>query len=149
MEITEILTKETIHLHLSADSKTAAIEQMASLLAEHGFVSDSQQFVSDVLKREESSSTGIGFGVAIPHGKSAGVAKPALAFAKFEQPVEWNSLDEKPVSMAFLIGVPLEQAGQEHLKILTTLARKIIHESFRDQLLQATTPEEILQALQF
>jgi PTS system fructose-specific IIA component len=149
MVITDILTKDTINLQLNADSKTSAIEQMVSLLAEQGYVSDAGQFLADILKREESGSTGIGFGVAIPHGKSAGVTKPALAFVKFAQPVEWQSLDSKPVSMAFLIGVPQEQAGQEHLKILTTLARKLIHESFREQLLQAAAPEDVLKALQF
>lgn len=99
MVISDILTKETIDLHLNADSKTAAVEQMASLLSEQGYVSDAGQFINDVLKREESSSTGIGFGVAIPHGKSAGVVKPALSFAKFAQPIEWQSLDEQPVTM--------------------------------------------------
>jgi fructose-specific phosphotransferase system IIA component len=149
LNISELISKETIHLNLEAETKTACIEQMGSLLSRQGYVTDAGQFVSDVLKREETSSTGIGFGVAIPHGKSAGVGKPGLAFAKFAKPVEWNSLDQKPVTMAFLIGVPLEQAGQEHLKILTTLARKLIHESFREQLQNAATEDDILKALQF
>ncbi|MFC0214564.1 PTS sugar transporter subunit IIA [Paenibacillus chartarius] len=149
MNISDIISKDSIRLDVEATSKQEAIEQMAGLLASAGHVSDAAQFVSDVLAREATGSTGIGFGVAIPHGKSAGVASPGLSFVKFKEPVEWNSLDQQPVVMAFLIGVPYDHAGQEHLKILTTLARKLIHESFREQLKGAATADDILQALQF
>jgi PTS system fructose-specific IIA component len=149
VNITDLINETTIDLNLQANTKEACIEQMALLLSKQGQVANPEQFVSDVLTREETGSTGIGFGVAIPHGKSSGVLTTGLAFAKFAQPVEWNSLDQKPVTMAFLIGVPLEQAGQEHLKILTTLARKLVHESFREQLQNAVTAEDIIKALQF
>ncbi|MCZ8522539.1 MULTISPECIES: PTS sugar transporter subunit IIA [Paenibacillus] len=149
MNIASILRTETIDLAMTAATKEEAIAKMAALVGGAGFLSDQEQYVKDVLIRESSSSTGIGFGVAIPHGKSAGVKSPLLAFAKFTEPVEWASMDGSPVTMAFLIGVPVEQAGQEHLKILTTLARKLIHESFRQTLMEASSAEDVLQALDF
>ncbi|MEB3101738.1 PTS sugar transporter subunit IIA [Ferviditalea candida] len=149
MNISDIISKETICLHLQAGSKREAIEQMSAMFTQSGHVTEPALFVSDVFVREATGSTGIGFGVAIPHGKSAAVSKPGLAFAKFAQPVEWNSLDNKPVTMAFLIGVPQQQAGQEHLKILTLISRKLVHESFREQLQNAGSAEDILQLLQF
>lgn len=149
MKITEVLTEKTIQLQLDASNKGEAIEKMAKLIEGEGNVTDLQQFVADVKKREESGSTGIGFGVAIPHGKSSGISKPSLAFVKFTQPVDWEALDGKEVNMAFLIGVPAEQAGNEHLQILTTLARKLIHESFRNDLLNASSAAEVLKVLDF
>ncbi|AEI41969.1 PTS sugar transporter subunit IIA [Paenibacillus mucilaginosus] len=149
MNIASILRTETIELNMTAATKEEAIAKMAALVGNAGFLSDQDQYVKDVLIREGSSSTGIGFGVAIPHGKSSGVKSAALAFAKFAEPVEWASMDGQPVTMAFLIGVPVEQAGQEHLKILTTLARKLIHESFRQTLTDAASAEDVLKALDF
>jgi PTS system fructose-specific IIA component len=149
MKIREIIGAGTINLALEVASKEECIDKMAGFLFEQGYLEDAKLFVQDVIKREEMSSTGIGFSVAIPHGKSAWVKKPGLAFAKLNGSVDWNSLDEQPVSMVFLIAVPEEQAGTEHLKILTTLARKLIHESFRDQLMNAHTANDILLALDF
>ncbi|WP_379131791.1 PTS sugar transporter subunit IIA [Paenibacillus sp. sgz500958] len=147
MNIHELLTEDTVFLPLEVGSKEEIIAQMAEGLKMSGSVTDTAKYVLDVLTREGTGSTGIGFGVAIPHGKSAGVAKPGLAVARLDGPADWDSLDGTPVSIVFLIAVPKENVGNEHLQILVALSRKLIHEDFRNSLLQAGSKQEIIDIL--
>lgn len=147
MNIHDLLTEETIFLPLESGSKEDVIRRMVEGLQKTGAVTDAENYVQAVLTREQSSSTGIGFGVAIPHGKSSGVARAGLAFARMAEPTEWESLDDQPVSIVFLIAVPAENVGNEHLQILVALSRKLIHEEFRNSLLQAKTPAEVTEVL--
>ncbi|KXG43101.1 PTS sugar transporter subunit IIA [Tepidibacillus decaturensis] len=147
MNLSTLLKEETITLNLQATSKEDSIKKMTELMNSAGFLSDIQTYTEAVLNREKQGSTGIGFGVAIPHGKSNGVKKPGLGFARLAQPIEWESLDGNPVTMVFLIAVPEESEGNEHLQILAAISRKLIHEEFRNQLMTANTPEEILNIL--
>lgn len=147
MNIHELLTEETIFLPLESGTKETIIAQMTAGLKLSGSVTDAEQYVRDVLIREATGSTGIGFGVAIPHGKSAGVAKPGLALARLSEPTDWDSLDGTPVSIVFLIAVPQENVGNEHLKILVALSRKLIHDEFRESLLNAGTKQELIDIL--
>lgn len=147
MNIHDLLSKETIFLPLETGTKEQVIRSMATGLAASGSVTDTESYVQAVLTREQSSSTGIGFGVAIPHGKSAGVTKAGLAFARLSSPTDWQSLDDEPVTMVFMIAVPEANVGNEHLQILVALSRKLIHEEFRQKLLQASTAEEVTDIL--
>ncbi|WP_018885973.1 PTS sugar transporter subunit IIA [Paenibacillus massiliensis] len=147
MNIHDLLTEETIFLPLESGGKEDVIRRMVEGLQKTGAVTDAESYVQAVLTREQSSSTGIGFGVAIPHGKSSGVARAGLAFARMAEPTEWESLDDQPVSIVFLIAVPAENVGNEHLQILVALSRKLIHEEFRNSLLQAKTPAEVTEVL--
>ncbi|MEK3786183.1 PTS sugar transporter subunit IIA [Paenibacillus sp. FSL K6-1230] len=147
MNIHDLLTEETIFLPLESGSKEDVIRRMVEGLQKTGAVTDAESYVQAVLTREQSSSTGIGFGVAIPHGKSSGVARAGLAFARMAEPTEWESLDDQPVSIVFLIAVPAENVGNEHLQILVALSRKLIHEDFRNSLLQAKNPAEVTEVL--
>ncbi len=147
MNIRELLQPESIFLPSTVSTREEAIQQLAVGMTEAGAVTDTSDYVRAVLEREGQSSTGIGFGVAIPHGKSAGVTRAVLGFARFAQPVEWDSLDGEPAQMAFMIGVPEANAGNEHLQILVALSRKLIHDEFRQELLAASSKEEILDIL--
>lgn len=147
MNIRELLSEETIFLPLEVGTKEEVIAKMTEGLKLSGSVRDGEQYVSDVLEREATGSTGIGFGVAIPHGKSAGVVKPGLAVARMAGPTDWDSLDETPVSIVFLIAVPKENVGNEHLQILVALSRKLIHDDFRQSLLDAGSKQEIIDIL--
>jgi PTS system fructose-specific IIA component len=144
MNLTTLLKEESILLTLEVQSKEDCIGQIAESLDRAGFLTDHASYLEAVLHREKLGSTGVGFGVAIPHGKSSGVAKPGLAFAKLKHPIDWQSLDDKPVSMVFLIAVPEEKAGNEHLQILASISRKLMHEEFRDKLLTAQSPQEVM-----
>jgi len=148
VEILNIIKEETVFLELDASSRGECLQVMINGMEKAGFVSDKAVYLAAVNEREQKGSTGIGFGVAIPHGKSSGVAATGLAFARLANPVEWNSLDGKPVQIIFLIGVPDKDAGNEHMKILIALSRKLIHEDFRKKLLAVNSSAELYAVLQ-
>jgi fructose-specific phosphotransferase system IIA component len=143
-----IINKFLINLNLGSQTKEACIMELARLAAKANKVSNINDFVEAALKREEEYTTGIGFGVAIPHGKSEGVTEPFLAFAKTNEPVDWKSMDDHPVHMIFLIGVPKEDTGKEHLKILANLSRKLMKKEFRESLELAQNEDDIMNLME-
>jgi len=147
MNISSLLKKETINIGLDVSSKEDCLNHMINGMEKAGFVSDKSTYLKDVLAREAKGSTGVGFGIAIPHGKSSGIKTPGLAFTKLARPIQWNSLDGNPVEIVFLIGVPEKDADNEHIKILISISRKLVHEEFRNQLLSAKTEDDILSIL--
>ncbi|WP_126318474.1 fructose-specific PTS transporter subunit EIIC [Corynebacterium segmentosum] len=137
-----LLDASTISLDepLGNDSE-AVIKSLVSLAAADGRISDAAVVTDAALVRESQHSTGVGHGVAIPHARSAGVTTPTLAFARLpEGGITWGA-GEGPTSLAFLIAVP-DDAGKQHLKLLSTLARAIMKEDFRAQLHEASSREE-------
>lgn len=137
-----LLDASTISLDepLGQDSE-AVIKSLVSLAAADGRINDAAVVTDAALVRESQHSTGVGHGVAIPHARSAGVTTPTLAFARLpEAGITWGS-GEEPTTLAFLIAVP-DDAGKQHLKLLSTLARAIMKEDFRAQLHEASSREE-------
>lgn len=139
--MSNVMTKEMVELSLAGTNKQEAIRNMAKLIDATGRLADFDGYYHSVLEREELTSTGIGFGIAIPHGKSEHVTECAVAFGRLKEQLDWQSLDNKPVEIVFLLAVPEASAGEEHLKIISGLSRKLIHEDFRT-LLQTTNDEE-------
>lgn len=142
-----IISKELVQLNLDATTKEDVLVQLASVAAANGKVSNEKVYIEAVLKREEEFSTAVGFGVAIPHGKSDAVIDPFFMFATVDN-VDWNSMDGEPVTMVFLIGVPMSDAGSTHLKILAALSRKLMKAPFRAAISGATSPEEVITILE-
>ena len=103
MNVSEVLKKERIALDLEAKSKEEALAALTELLYKSGVLADRDGFMKDVLGREEVSTTGIGNGIAIPHGKSANVSETSVAVAKLKNEVEWQSVDDKPVKFIVLL----------------------------------------------
>lgn len=137
-----LLNASTISLDepLGQDSE-AVIKSLVSLAAADGRISDAAAVAEAALNRESQHSTGVGHGVAIPHARSTGVSAPTLAFARLpEGGVTWGT-GEEPTTLAFLIAIP-DDAGKQHLKLLSTLARAIMKEDFRAQLHEANSREE-------
>jgi len=147
MNILELLQPQSILIPLSGNDKVGVISSLIDGLAAAGSVTDKELYKNAVLTRETTGSTGIGFGVAIPHGKSAGVTRPGLAFAKLASPVDWDSLDGEPVKAVFMIAVPESAAGNEHLQILIALSRKLIDSEFRDKLMAVSDSEALTSLL--
>jgi PTS system fructose-specific IIA component len=148
MEILNLIKDETVFIELGVSSREECLQVMIDGMSKAGFVSDKAAYLAAVNEREQKGSTGIGFSVAIPHGKSRGVASAGLAFARLAKPVDWNSLDGNPVEIVFLIGVPEKDTGNEHIKILIALSRKLIHEEFREKLLAVNSSAELYTILQ-
>ncbi len=147
MNILELLNEQAIRIPLDAADKNTVISELIDSLAAAGVVTDKAAFEAAVLTRENAGSTGIGFQVAIPHGKSAGVERAGIAFAKLSTPIDWQSLDDVPVQAVFMIAVPEAAAGNDHLKILIALSRKLIDSDFRSSLLSVSDAEQLKQLL--
>ncbi|ADV78786.1 MAG TPA: PTS fructose transporter subunit IIA [Thermoanaerobacter sp.] len=145
MEIKDVLNEKMMVFDLKAKDKNGVLEELVSVLKENGVVDDEEGFLEVVKRREEEFSTGIGYGVAIPHGKSSLVKKPAIVFGKSRQGIDYNSMDGKPAHLFFLIAVP-DNSDELHLKVLAELSRSLMHKEVREELEKALTPEEVINA---
>ncbi|UOF92606.1 fructose-specific PTS transporter subunit EIIC [Fodinisporobacter ferrooxydans] len=143
MKITELLQKSRIVLNVAAKDKQGVLEELSQLLIKDGIVTNQNEFMQALLKREEEGTTGIGEGIAIPHGRSRAVARPALALGLTHSGLDYESLDGQPVHIVFMIAVP-ENADQEHLHVLAALSRLLMDEEVRKGLLAAQSADEIL-----
>ncbi|MGP3989364.1 fructose-specific PTS transporter subunit EIIC [Streptomyces sp. 3N207] len=141
------LTAETVSEQLSAVDKDAGIREMAALLERSGKVADSAALVQAALAREEQGTTGLGEEIAIPHAKTDAVTAPVVGFARSAEGIEWGALDGTKARLVFMIAVPEAAAGDEHLRILALLSRKLMDPAFRTRLLEAPDKETVLDAL--
>lgn len=146
MKLSEIVSEENINLNLEAVDKKEAFVKTAEIFYKNGVISSVDDYVKAVIKREDEFSTGIGYGLAIPHAKCSAVKKPAVAVVRLKNHIEYQSFDDEPIKMLFMIAVP-EQGADEHIKILSTLSRKFMHEEFRNALKAAKTPSDIIAVL--
>ncbi|MTI95845.1 MAG: PTS mannose transporter subunit IIAB [Firmicutes bacterium] len=143
----EITNENLIDLNLKAFTRTEAIRKLSLLLKEQGLLSSLDLFLVDVLKREQEETTGFGMGFAIPHGKSKAVKETAVAVGRLAAPVEWKSLDDQPVEMIFLLAVPEAAASTDHLVMLSRIAGVLMEDDFREQLLAAQQPREVIDLM--
>ncbi|MGW7521719.1 fructose-specific PTS transporter subunit EIIC [Streptomyces sp. NPDC054796] len=141
------LTGQTVKERLSADGKEAAIREMAELLAGTGKVTDTDELVRVALAREEQGTTGLGEEIAIPHAKTDAVSAPVVGFARAPEGIEWGALDGTRAKLVFMISVPEAAAGDEHLRILALLSRKLMDPGFRQRLQDAEGRAAILEIL--
>lgn len=146
MRISELLSKETIKLNLKADKKQDVIDQLVDVLYNAGRLKDKEKYKEAILKRESQSSTGIGEGIAIPHAKTDAVEKASLALGLFKDGVDYEALDDAPINIAFMIAAP-EGANNEHLETLSRLSVLLMNPDFKEGLLKAETPNEVLALL--
>lgn len=144
MKITDLLSKDAIKLNGIANSKQDAINKLVDLMAKNGNLTDKEKYTQVVLKREEEGSTGIGEGIAIPHGKTDAVSKPGLSAMVINDGVEFDSLDGQPAKLLFLIAAP-NTKDNVHLDVLSRLSTLLMDTEFRKSLMEAKTPEEFLR----
>ncbi|WP_367305604.1 PTS sugar transporter subunit IIA [Alicyclobacillus acidocaldarius] len=142
-----MLTREHVcFLDESVATRADVIRRMVELAHRSGHVDDVGRAVEAVEHREQEGTTGFGKGIAIPHGKSSAVRKAALMFARLAKPVDWNSLDGAPVDTVFLILVP-EGAHDDHLRLLSKLARKLMHDDFVSALREANEVDQLVDTI--
>ncbi|WP_413777846.1 fructose-specific PTS transporter subunit EIIC [Streptomyces sp. AM8-1-1] len=141
------LTGQTVKVRLEAGTKDAAIREMAAMLATTGKVTDLEALVAAAFAREEQGSTGLGEDIAIPHAKTDAVTAPVVGFARSAEGVEWGSLDGTQAKLIFMITVPEAAAGDEHLRILAMLSRKLMDTGFRERLSAAPDEAAVLTVL--
>lgn len=141
------LTERTVKTQLAAGEKEAAIREMAELAAGTGKVADVAELVRVALAREAQGTTGLGEEIAIPHAKTDAVTAPVVGFARSADGIDWGSPDGTPAKLVFLIAVPEAAAGDEHLRILALLSRKLMDSGFRARLQGAEDKAAILRTL--
>lgn len=143
MRITELLDPKSISLTGAPASKKEALDQMVELMAKSGKIRDKEAYRQQVYAREEESTTGVGEGIAIPHGKGDSVIRPGLAAMVVKDGVDFDSLDGEPVHLIFLIAAP-NTKDNVHLDVLSKLSTLLMNEDFVKDLQNASTVEEFL-----
>ena len=147
MRINDLLNPSSIVLNAAPPaSKEEAIRQLADAMASSGNLSDKEQYITDVLAREASGTTGLGDGIATPHAKSSGVNKAGLAAMTIQCGMDFESLDGKPARLFFMIAAP-DASNDEHIAILSSLATMIMHPEFKEALIAAKSVEEFTQLI--
>jgi fructose-specific phosphotransferase system IIA component len=144
--LSDLLTPDRIKIPLVSSTKDDLLGELVGVVGRASEVSDVEDVLRAVREREEVLSTGIGNGVAIPHGKSASVASLAMAAGVTREPVDFEALDGQPVSLFFLLIGPESAAGQ-HVKALSRISRLLRRDSFRQRLVQAASPQQFFEIL--
>ncbi|MGF0018242.1 PTS fructose transporter subunit IIABC [Sporofaciens sp. SGI.106] len=146
MRITDLLDVKSISLDQAPQSKKEALDMAVALMVKSGKIRDEEAYRQLVYAREEESTTGIGDGIAIPHGKGDAVDRPGLAAMVIRDGVEFDSLDGEPANLLFLIAAPNTE-DNVHLTVLSKLSRMLMNEEFTESLRTAKTPEEFLHII--
>lgn len=146
MYIETLLSPRRVSLGVAAPTKKRLFEHVGALLHEDTATLDAHAAAAALLERERLGSTGIGSGVALPHGRVKGLAGAVGAFCTLSRALDYEAIDRKPVTMAFALLVPAE-ASEEHLKILAELAGLFSNKAWRERLLTAPTAEELYNRL--
>lgn len=143
-----LFSDELVLFAQSAGSKESGIKQLVDMVHVAGRTSNAAALETAVWQREDVFSTGLGFGIAIPHCKSAAVGQNSLCIARFAEPLDWQSRDGQPVDTVIMLLVRESDAGDAHMKIFAQLARRIMHEEFRDGLRACPDEKTLLRYLQ-
>ena len=146
VDLAKVIPVERVTVHQSASSKKRLLEQMAKLLAGPGDVLNCNAVAQTLIERERLGSTGIGHGVALPHGRVTGLDAPLGAFATLDSAVDFDAIDGQPVDLVFGLLVPSE-ATDEHLRILARLAAMFNDAGLRDALRKAGSREAVFDLL--
>ncbi len=146
MKLVDILTKERVKIPLENSEKTKIIEEMVSLIDGSSPLKNRDQILKAVLDREAVMSTGVGDEIAIPHGKSDGVDDIVAALGITKEPVNFESLDNKPVRLVWLLVGPQDKTGP-HLKALSRISRLMHKKEFREKLIRTARPEDAMEVI--
>jgi fructose-specific phosphotransferase system IIA component len=147
MNLSEILIPSCVKVPLVATDKKGAIDELVDLLAAAGKVTDAAGLKDAVWTRETMRTTGIGHSLAIPHGKAAGIPNLAMAVGKPAQPIDFSSLDGKPVRLIVLLASPLDRTN-DHIQALAKVSRLMASEEFRGRIYAAESAEQLVELLQ-
>ena len=146
MQITDILEPSCIIAPLESTCKEDAITQLIDVLANNNLLKDRDVVFDSVMQREKTRSTGIGNGLAIPHGKSSGITKLAISIGVLKDEIEFNAIDAKPVKIIVLLASPSSQTGP-HIQALAAISTLMIDNEFKTMLENAKSPEEAFELI--
>ena len=142
MNLLVVLDVDLIDLEMDVASKDEAIRALAGMLDKKGNINDLDGFIDAVYERESIGETGMGNAIAIPHGLTTCVSKASVAIGKTKAPIEWESLDDQPVRLVFLLAMPNDNLQNTHLRMLAQLAAVLAYKEHIDSLMDCKTKEE-------
>ena len=146
MLLSQIIQPSHVRVSFEAKDKTSAITELVNVLDAEKLLLNKDEALQSVLAREQTRSTGIGSGVAIPHGKCKAVRELVMAVGIARQPIDFNSVDGKPVSIIILLLSPIDQTGP-HIQALAKISRMMLDESFRNKLIGTTSAQEVCELM--
>lgn len=146
MVLTQILHPDCVKVPVESQEKVAVITELVDLLDAKGLLLDRDVALQAVLTREQVQSTGTGAGIAIPHGKCNAVKELVMAIGIAHQPIEFGSVDGRPVTILILLVSPANQTGP-HIQALASISRLMLNEQFRQRLERVTSAEEVYDML--
>lgn len=146
MKISEILDRDLLIPNLQSKNKKGVLEELAGVLVDQGKLLDLERVVEVLLDREKLGSTGIGDGIAIPHGKIRDLGGVVASFGRSREGVDFESIDQKPTHLFFLLVAPENSAGM-HLKALARISRLLKDPNFRKKLMEAGDKDELFQII--
>lgn len=146
--LTDIMDENLIEVNLEGSDRDSVIDELIGKLDDSGILSSKETYKEAILAREAEGTTGMGMNIAIPHGKSDAVKRPAVVYGRSIEGIDWNSMDGTDAKLIFMIAVPTESAGDAHLKILQMLSRKLMDNDFRNELLEADSKEGVYALLE-
>ena len=146
MQLTDVLSPDRIHVDLAVSSKKSLLEKAAGLLAQAPDSADAREVFDSLCQRERLGSTGLGHGVAIPHGRVVGQTGVSAAVIRLAAPIDFDAPDAEKVDLFFALSVP-DQCSDVYLRLLAEIAERLGDPTHRGQLRQATSAEEILRLL--
>jgi mannitol/fructose-specific phosphotransferase system IIA component (Ntr-type) len=147
MRLTEILKPQNIKIPLAAQNKTDAITELVQLLAGNGDIGDPKKVLESVLEREATRTTGIGNGLAIPHGKTNGTTGLAMAIGKPAVAIDFQAIDGRPVTIIWLLSSPPDKTGP-HIHALARISRLMTIDKFRQALNAAASGQQMFDIIQ-
>lgn len=147
MELSQIIEEGCISFDVDLHTKEEVFEYLVNQLLEVDVISSKEKFLKALYYRETLSETGIGGGIAIPHGKDDCVNQASIAFVRLLRPIEWESMDDKPVQFVFLLAIPNSENNEIHLRMLSELARSLIKKEVIEKVEKAKTSEEFLKVI--
>lgn len=147
MNLSELMNKNTISFDIELKDKNEVFDYLINQLYENNSIASKETFKEAVCFRETLSETGLGEGIAIPHGKSATVNKASIAFVRLHDGIAWESLDDKPIQYVFLLAIPETSQDNQHIRMISELARSLIRQDVIGAVKNADDAETLLRVI--
>lgn len=144
MDITTLMNKSCISFDQSLSSKEEVFQYLSEQLYLAGYISSKELFLDALYYRESLSETGLGDGIAIPHGKADCVKRAGIAFVRLQDDIAWESLDDKPIKYVFMLAIPQQGGDNEHIKMISELARSLIRPEIIEKVAHTASSNELL-----
>lgn len=146
MDLSTIMKEGCITFDVDLKSSQEVFSYLINQFYNNRIISSKESFLASVLYRETLSETGIGDGIAIPHGKNDSVIEAGIAFVRLKHPIKWPSIDEKPAEFVFLLAIPNHNDNNQHIQMISELARNLIRRDVIEKIKYAQTASELLMA---